>query len=62
MARPRSKIKEVCQNNNCNYFLKEKGKDVIKRVLIVLVTGNIFAFIAEDTLLKLKALLCTTVN
>jgi transposase-like protein len=31
MARPRSKIKEVCQNNNCAYFLKEKGKDIIKR-------------------------------
>lgn len=31
MARPRSKIKEVCQNNNCSHYLKEIGKDIIKR-------------------------------
>jgi transposase-like protein len=31
MARSRSKIKEVCQNNNCPYFLKEKGKDIVMR-------------------------------
>jgi transposase-like protein len=31
MARPRSKIKEVCQNENCSHFRKEVGKDIIKR-------------------------------
>ena len=31
MARPRSKIKEVCQNDNCPYYQKEKGKDIIKK-------------------------------
>ena len=31
MARPRGKIKVVCQNENCQYFLKEQGKNVIKR-------------------------------
>lgn len=31
MARPRSKIKEVCQNSNCQYYRKEKGKDIVKR-------------------------------
>jgi len=31
MARPRSKIKVVCQNESCSYFLKEEGKDIIKR-------------------------------
>lgn len=31
MARPRSKIKVVCQNETCSYFLKEEGKDIIKR-------------------------------
>lgn len=31
MARPRSKIKEVCQNSGCTYYLKETGKDIIKR-------------------------------
>lgn len=31
MARPRSKVKEVCQNENCSYYRKEKSKDIIKR-------------------------------
>lgn len=31
MARPRSKLKEVCQNENCSYYQKEKGKDIVKR-------------------------------
>ena len=31
MARPRSKIDITCQNPKCRYFLKEKGKDIIKR-------------------------------
>lgn len=31
MARPRSKIKVVCQNEECLFFCKEKGKDIIKR-------------------------------
>ena len=31
MARPRSKIKEVCQNKECSHYLKEKGKDIIKK-------------------------------
>lgn len=31
MARPRSQIRVVCQNGVCNYFRKEKGKDIIKR-------------------------------
>lgn len=31
MARPRSKIEITCQNPRCKYFLKEKGKDIVKR-------------------------------
>ena len=31
MARPRGKIKVVCQNKNCSHFLKEEGKNIIKR-------------------------------
>jgi len=31
MARPRSKIKVVCPNKECPYYLKERGKDIIKR-------------------------------
>lgn len=31
MARPRSEILITCQNVKCKYFLKEKGKDIIKR-------------------------------
>ncbi|MFH7836260.1 MAG: hypothetical protein QXL51_06665 [Candidatus Aenigmatarchaeota archaeon] len=31
MARPRSEIKITCQNPACKYFLKEKGKDIVKR-------------------------------
>lgn len=31
MARPRSKIKEVCQNLGCTHYLKQTGKNVIKR-------------------------------
>ncbi len=31
MARPRSKIDITCQNPACNYFLKEDGKDIVKR-------------------------------
>ena len=31
MARPRSKIDITCQNQKCKYFLKEDGKDIVKR-------------------------------
>jgi transposase-like protein len=31
MARPRSFVHVTCQNPRCKYFLKEKGKDLIKR-------------------------------
>lgn len=31
MARPRSKIKETCENKDCSYYHKEKGKDIIKK-------------------------------
>jgi transposase-like protein len=31
MARPRSKIKVVCQNKNCLYYLKERGKNIVMR-------------------------------
>ena len=31
MARPRSKIDEVCQNENCSYYRKEKGSNIILR-------------------------------
>lgn len=31
MARPRSKIEITCQNRKCRYFLKEQGKDIVKR-------------------------------
>ncbi|MDY6958936.1 MAG: hypothetical protein SVK08_07235 [Halobacteriota archaeon] len=31
MARPRSKIDITCQNLKCKYFLKENGKDIVKR-------------------------------
>lgn len=31
MARPRSFSPVSCQNFRCKYFLKEKGKDIIKR-------------------------------
>ena len=31
MARPRSKIDITCQNRKCKYFLKERGKDIVKR-------------------------------
>ena len=31
MARPRSKIKAVCQNKACTFYQLEKGKDIVKR-------------------------------
>jgi transposase-like protein len=31
MVRPRGEIKVVCQNEKCNYYLKEENKDIIKR-------------------------------
>lgn len=31
MARPKTKNKAVCQNKNCLYYLKEKGKDITKQ-------------------------------
>ena len=31
MARPRGEIKVVCQNEKCHYYLKEEGKNIIKR-------------------------------
>jgi transposase-like protein len=31
MARPRTENKAVCQNKNCLYFRKEKGKDITKQ-------------------------------
>jgi transposase-like protein len=30
MSRPRGKVSVVCQNPRCRYYLKEKGKDIIK--------------------------------
>jgi len=31
MVRPRGEINVVCQNEICSYYLKEEGKDIIKR-------------------------------
>ena len=31
MARPRSKNKAVCQNQECSFFRKEKGKEITKQ-------------------------------
>lgn len=31
MARPRGKINVVCQNQNCVFYRREKGKDIVKR-------------------------------
>lgn len=31
MVRPRGEIKVICQNEKCTYYLKEEGKDIIKR-------------------------------
>jgi len=31
VARPRSEIDITCQNYKCRYFLREKGKDIVKR-------------------------------
>jgi transposase-like protein len=31
MARPRGKISAVCQNKECSFYHREKGKDIIKR-------------------------------
>lgn len=31
MARPRGKIKVVCQNEKCTHYRREEGKDIIKR-------------------------------
>lgn len=31
MSRPRSEIRVVCQNDKCSYYLKKKGKNIIKR-------------------------------
>jgi transposase-like protein len=31
MARPRSSIEITCQNPKCRYFLRENGKDILKR-------------------------------
>ncbi|HIH45024.1 MAG TPA: IS1 family transposase [Candidatus Methanoperedenaceae archaeon] len=31
MARPRTKIDITCQNPACKYYLKEEGKDILKR-------------------------------
>ena len=31
MARPKGKINVVCQNKSCDFFRKEKGKDIVKR-------------------------------
>ena len=31
MARPKGKIDTICQNPNCDFYLREEGKDIIKR-------------------------------
>ncbi len=31
MARPRGEINVVCQNEKCRFYLKEEGKDIVKR-------------------------------
>ncbi len=31
MVRPRGEINVVCQNEKCNFYLREEGKDIVKR-------------------------------
>ena len=31
MGRPRGEINVVCQNEKCQFYLKEEGKDIVKR-------------------------------
>ena len=31
MVRPRGEINVICQNEECRFYLKEEGKDIIKR-------------------------------
>ncbi len=31
LARPRSRIEEVCPNKQCTFFQRKKGKDVVRR-------------------------------
>ncbi len=31
MARPRDKIEITCQNPDCKYYMKQEGKDILKR-------------------------------
>ena len=31
MSRPRGEINVVCQNEKCQFYLKEEGKDIVKR-------------------------------
>jgi len=30
MGRPRGEINVVCQNEKCQFYLKEEGKDIVK--------------------------------
>lgn len=31
MSRPRGEIYVVCQNDKCRFYIKEEGKDIVKR-------------------------------
>ena len=54
MARPRSKIKEVCQNNDCSYYRKEKSKDIVKRGKNTAGNQRYFCFHCKSYFVKTK--------
>lgn len=54
MARPRSKIKEVCQNENCPYYRKEKGNNIIMRGKNIAGHQRYFCFHCNKYFVKTK--------
>ena len=54
MARPRSKIKVVCQNKKCAFYRRETGKDIVRRGFNAAGTQRYFCLHCEKYLVETK--------
>jgi transposase-like protein len=54
MARPRSKIKVVCQNKKCAFYRRETGKDIVRRGFNTAGTQRYFCLHCEKYLVETK--------
>lgn len=54
MARPRSKVRVVCQNKECEFYRRETGKDIVRRGFNTAGTQRYFCLHCEKYLVETK--------